>query len=150
MRHICLLTAAAVAAACSSQSGQAGEPVETPSKSIERAMIRGDGGEVIAYAPFAHRNVNDLVPGCDGMNPDQRPRGSNCHGIFPEQCGADLVEKYSGKTLTASRREEIIGFSPTRDARFVHEGDALIEDLRFGRLNVKLDDEDFIRGADCF
>jgi hypothetical protein len=116
----------------------------------DRAVIRGDDGQVHAFAPFPSRDLKDRVRGCQGMNPDWRPRGSNCHGIFPEQCGADLARAHLGKTLTPEMRNLIASYSPNGDVRFIRPGDAVIQDLRPGRLNIGLGAQDQIEDIDCY
>jgi hypothetical protein len=102
------------------------------------------------FPPSAARDLTDMVGGCQGMNPEKRPRGSNCHGIFPEQCGADKARGYVGKRATPAVRDTIIRFSPNGDVRFIRPGDAVIEDLRTGRLNIQLSESGVIESADCY
>ena len=126
------------------------KPGGSPTTRPNRDTLRGADGEVYAFAPASNRDPQDLVAGCPHMNPQQRPRGSNCHGIFPEQCGADRVQPLIGQVATPALRERIASFAPDGDVRIYHAGDALIEDLRPGRLNVRLDSQDRIAATDCF
>lgn len=102
------------------------------------------------FPPDPTRDLVDLVAGCEGMSPRQRPRGSNCHGVFPEQCGADKAVKHLGDHITPELRTTITAYSPSGDVRFIKPGDAVIEDLRYGRLNVLLDGNGMIIKADCY
>ena len=103
------------------------------------------------YFPAAsHRNLDDLVRGCQGMSPDRRPRGSNCFGIFPEQCGAEKAQAHIGEVISPALQGRLTGYSPGGDIRIIKPGDTMIEDLRFGRLNVAVDAQDKILSADCF
>ena len=95
------------------------------------------------------RDMTDLVAGCAGMAPGRRPRGSNCHGIFPEQCGADRAQRYVGKTITPELRQYLSGISVSR-TRITEPGQAVTDDLDPSRLNVILDGNDRIAKVDCY
>lgn len=146
MRIFPAFAAIGLAGAC---TGGASELSAAAPVSSERALIRGSDGEIYAFAPSPTRNPRDLVRGCQGMNSDWRPRGSNCYGIFPEQCGADLARAYLGRPLTPELRTRIAGYSPAGDVRFIRPGEAVIQDLRFGRLNIGLTSQNLIEEADC-
>jgi hypothetical protein len=99
--------------------------------------------------PDPKRDPEDLVAGCSGMHPEQRPRGSNCFGIFPEQCGADLAARHIGELMTptlATRLEEIA----PGGARIIRPMQAVHDDLRHARLNVLLDEQDRVTEVDCY
>lgn len=98
--------------------------------------------------PSPERDLADMVAGCNGMNPDTRPRGSNCFGLFPEQCGADLAGEHIGEKMTASLASRMSEYS-VGGVRIIRPGQATNDDLRFARLNVFLDDEDRVDSVDC-
>jgi Peptidase inhibitor I78 family len=102
------------------------------------------------FPPNPDRDLAANVAGCRGMNPDRRVRGSNCFGIFPEQCGADRARAHIGSIASPGLRARIIGYSPGGDVRFIMPGEAVIEDLRQGRLNLLLDAQGTIRSVDCY
>jgi hypothetical protein len=102
------------------------------------------------FPPLPSRNLKDLVAGCQHQNPEKRPRGSNCYGIFPEQCGADKAKAFVGQTASATVRERIRSFTPSEEPRFIMPLDAVIEDLRFGRLNIQMDKAGRIVSVDCY
>jgi Peptidase inhibitor I78 family len=102
------------------------------------------------FPPLPSRNLKDLVAGCRHQNPEKRPRGSNCYGIFPEQCGADKAKAFVGQIASATVRERIRSITPAEQARFIMPLDAVIEDLRYGRLNVQLDRAGRIVTVDCY
>jgi hypothetical protein len=99
--------------------------------------------------PLPSRDLNDLVPGCNGMNPQQRPRGSNCFGLFPEQCGADLAAAEVGEVMDADRARRLYEAS-VGDLRVIPYQSAVNDDLRFARLNVHLDEDERIVSVDCY
>jgi hypothetical protein len=116
-----------------------------PSSGILIGTIPGD--------PFAirpERDKGDLIAGCPGQNPQRRPRGSNCFGIFPEQCGADQVAPLVGQPLTPESRGSIEAIAPPDGIRFIKAGEAAIQDLRTGRLSILTDAQGRIETADCF
>ena len=147
MRQVLLVSLALLLPACSgpaASSQQASDNAASPELTAElktepvptvsetRELLRDLDGTVIAFKPYPSRDHSDLIAGCSHMNPETRPRGSNCHGIFPEECGADRALSHKGERLTAALEERIIGYSPTAYVRFIHNGDTLIEDLRHG------------------
>lgn len=107
-------------------------------------------GNMEFMPPTPARDLNDMIAGCPGMNPQNRPRGSNCFGIFPEQCGADRAAQHEGEMATPDLRDRIISYAPNGDVRFINPGDAVIQDLRYGRLNIHLDKAGLIEEADCY
>ena len=157
MRAFRLILAVPALAGCGSnpalppQADVPAEPVvESPVSAEPREPLRGLEGEVISFKPDPSRDRSDRIAGCSHMNPETRPRGSNCYGIFPEECGADRALAHKGEVLTPALQQRIIAYSPTADVRFIHSGDVLIEDLRHGRLNIGLSDEERITSVDCF
>jgi Peptidase inhibitor I78 family len=102
------------------------------------------------FPPLPSRDLNDMVAGCAHQNPEKRPRGSNCAGIFPEQCGADKAKAFIGQIATPVLRERIQSFAPADGVRFILPMEAVTEDLRFGRLNVQMDDSSRIVAIDCY
>jgi Peptidase inhibitor I78 family len=91
-----------------------------------------------------------MVAGCPHQNPDKRPRGSNCYAIFPEQCGADKAKAFVGQIATLALRDRIRDFSPQGQVRFIMPTDAVTDDLRYGRLNVHMDNVGKITAVDCY
>jgi hypothetical protein len=102
------------------------------------------------FPPLPSRNMNDMVAGCPNQNPAKRPRGSNCFGIFPEQCGADQAKAYVGQVATPAVRNRIRSFAPGDGVRFIMPGEAVIENLLYGRLNVGMDKLSKIVTVDCY
>ena len=84
------------------------------------------------------------------MNPEQRPRGSNCFGIFPEQCGADRAAAFVTQPFTAELRGRIEAIAPPGGIRFIRPNDAVTDDLRFERLDVLIDDRGRVEKVDCY
>ena len=117
---------------------------------VERIVVRDQDGFVRAFAPMQSRDRNDLVAGCPHMFPARRPRGSNCYGIYPEECGADRARGFVGQNASADVRARIVAFSPNGDVRFIMPGEPVIQDLRPGRLNIELDAQGAIAEADCY
>ena len=103
-----------------------------------------------AFAVRADRDLQDRIPGCAGMNPQQRPRGSNCFGIFPEQCGADRATAFVTQPFTADVRARIEAIDPPGGIRFTRPNEAVTDDLRFERLNVHIDAQGRVDKVDCF
>jgi hypothetical protein len=91
-----------------------------------------------------------MIAGCPGMNPQRRPRGSNCFGIFPEQCGADRAATFLDQPLTPESRAQIEEIAPLGGIRFIRPGEAVIQDLRTGRLNIELDVQGNPARIDCY
>jgi hypothetical protein len=117
----------------SAASAPAAKPFAQPAKAAPVA--------VPVMAPFSvhpDRNLKDMVAGCPGMNPESRPRGSNCQAIFPEQCGADRAAAFQGQELDSSLKEQIAGIAPPGGVRYVELGQPVTQDLRAGRLNIEL------------
>ena len=83
------------------------------------------------------------------MNPEQRPRGSNCFGIFPEQCGADIAARHIGEAMTAALANRMEQIAPG-GARIIRPMQAVQDDLRYARLNVILDEQDRVAEVDCY
>jgi hypothetical protein len=129
-----------VAAGAATFSDGASAQAEVPSPSPTRASfaIRGD------------RDQADLIAGCQGMNPEPRPRGSNCFGIFPEQCGADQAATFLSEILTPDARARIEAIAAPGGTRFIRPGEAVIQDLRPGRLNIELDAQGIVERIDCY
>jgi len=125
------------ATAATSSSAVAPLPAASPSPPAGGFAIRAD------------RDRGDLIPGCPRHAPKQRPRDSNCYGIFPEQCGADRAAAHVGQPLTADRRREIEAIAPPGGIRFVRLAEAVTDDLRFQRLNVLLDAQGRVEKVDC-
>ncbi|MEO6042174.1 MAG: I78 family peptidase inhibitor [Croceibacterium sp.] len=112
------------------------------------------GNPFPAMGPFAvhpDRGTTLMVAGCPHMNPVSRPSGSNCYGIFPEQCGADRAAAFQGNELDAAAREQIEAIAPPGGIRFIKPGEPVTADLRAGRLNIELGGKDgkTIVKADC-
>lgn len=163
---ITILIAALALSACSRvEDGSSGPPAARPASTESPVAVQeppeGREGTMAARThdrdkaaadplpPNPQRDPTDLVRGCPGMNPDQRPRGSNCFGIFPEQCGADVAAKHIGEPMTpalAARMEEIA----PGGARIIRPGQAVTDDLRYARLNVILDEQDRVQKVDCY
>jgi hypothetical protein len=101
------------------------------------------------HAPNPERDLDDLVAGCPGMNPQQRPRGSNCFGVFPEQCGADIAAQHLGERMSALLATRLEDIAPG-GARIIRPKQAVHDDLRYARLNVILDQQDRISEVDCY
>lgn len=99
------------------------------------------------FAIRADRDLQDRVPGCAGMNPQQRPRGSNCFGIFPEHCGAAA---FVTRPFTADVRARIEAIAPPGGIRFTRPNEAVTDDLRFERLNVLIDAQGRVEKVDCY
>lgn len=97
----------------------------------------------------AGRGTENLVTGCPGMLPKRRARGSNCFGISPQQCGANIAARHVGEQMTetlAFRMEEIA----RGGARIIHPKEVVHDDLRDSRLNVVLDAQNRIAEVDCY
>jgi len=96
------------------------------------------------------RQQGDLAP-CPGINPAiRRPRGSNCLGIVPGQCGADRVHGFVGRVATPATRKAIAVTAGHRRIRWIREGEAPTEELSANRLNVVLDRRGGIAIVDCY
>jgi hypothetical protein len=102
------------------------------------------------FAVRTDRDLQDRIPGCSGMNPRQRPRGSNCFGIFPEQCGADRAAAFVSQPFTADVRARIEAIAPPGGIRFTRPNEAVTDDLRFERLNVHIDAQGRVEKVDCY
>jgi hypothetical protein len=83
------------------------------------------------------------------MNPRTRPRGSNCFGVFPEQCGANAAARHIGEPMTAALAGRLEAAAPG-GARIIRPGQAVNDDFRSARLNVILDVADRVREVDCY
>jgi len=147
-----LAAAFLVLAACQAQQEQAaaGAP-SVPAAEASAASPRP--APAPTQDPFevrADRDRANLIAGCPHQNPATRPAGSNCYGIFPEQCGADRAAAWQSQPLTASLRARIEEIAPPGGVRFIRPGEAVIQDLRPGRLNIELDTKDRIARADCY
>lgn len=96
------------------------------------------------------RQPTDLAP-CPGINPDiRRPAGSNCLGILPYQCGADAVPDIVGKTDSPALRSDVMRRTGNANVRWIGDGDAVIENLDYTRLNIELDAQRRVRHVDCY
>jgi len=126
----------------SETSAAGSRPSPAPSSEPSR------GGE--PFAVRSDRNLTDMITGCPHQNPLRRPRGSNCFGIFPEQCGADQAQPFHGQPLTQETRARIEAIAPPDGVRFIRPGEPVIQDLRAGRLNIELDAEDRVERIDCY
>jgi Peptidase inhibitor I78 family len=102
------------------------------------------------FPPLPSRNLNDMVAGCPHQNPEKRPRGSNCFGIFPEQCGANKAKAFVGQIATPALRERLRSFAPGDGVRFILPMEPVTEELRFGRLNVQMAKSSRIIAVDCY
>jgi hypothetical protein len=132
-------TAAGAASPALPSPAEAGRhSVESEAPSPDPFRVRGD------------RDLTDNIPGCPRQNPQQRPRGSNCFGVFPEQCGADRAAAFQRQPLTPDNRARIEAIAPPGGIRFIAPGQVVTSDLRFGRLNIVLDASGVIEEADCF
>jgi hypothetical protein len=103
--------------------------------------------------PFAIRPDRagaEMIAGCPGMNPQQRPRGSNCFGLFAEQCGADRATAFLSQPLTQGTRNSIEQIASPGGIRFIRPGEAVIQDLRPDRLNIELDAQGAVERIDCY
>jgi len=108
---------------------------------------------VSAMAPFSvhpNRDLHDMVAGCPGLSATSRPRGSNCHGIFPEQCGADRAAAFQGQKVDSTLKEQIAAIEPPEGVRYIGIGEAYTQDLRKGRLNILTGPDKLIVEVDCF
>lgn len=102
-----------------------------------------------SMSPVARR-PGDLAS-CPGINPDiRRPPGSNCLGIVPRQCGADLVRKFLGKPANRATRVAVERAVKHERIRWIRPGEAVTQDLRTDRLNVMLSPSGWILKVDCF
>lgn len=141
--------AALLLAACTmTENADDGDtPTASPAGDAEPVAAAADPAGPLP--PDPQRDPADLVRGCPGMNPEQRPRGSNCYGIFPEQCGADIAARHIGEEMTpalAARMEEIA----PGGARIIRPMQAVTDDLRYARLNVILDAQGRVSKVDCY
>ena len=107
-------------------------------------------GASSGFAVRADRDLQDRIPGCAGMNPQQWPRGSNCFGIFPEQCGADRAAAFVSQPFTAEVRARIEAIASPGGIRFTRPNEAVTDDLRFQRLNVHIDAGGRVEKVDCY
>jgi Peptidase inhibitor I78 family len=95
------------------------------------------------------RQRGDLPP-CPGVDPNiHRPKGSNCLGILPQQCGADRVQMYRGRRDTPALRAEIAQKAGHDRIRWYRRGQPLTADLRIDRLNVEIDRRGQLAKFDC-
>lgn len=141
---------------CACAQTPADDPAAAPSNSAEDWTT---ALEHVAYdpakddappaPPLPERDLQDMVAGCQGMNPQQRPRGSNCFGIFPEQCGADKAAQHVGETMSAGLVRQMRDYAVGR-LRVIRPEQAVNDDLRYSRLNVHLDADDRIKSVDCY
>ena len=154
-RSRAIVAAALLLAACTATEGDddrsapAASPAGAASEPVAAGAADPADGPAGPLPPDPGRDADDLVRGCPGMNPDWRPRGSNCFGIFPEQCGADLAARHIGEPMTpalAARMDEI---APD-GARIIRPGQPVTDDLRQARLNVILDERDRVANVDCY
>jgi hypothetical protein len=102
------------------------------------------------YVPSQARAADDLKP-CPGHNPDiRRPKGSNCLGIVPAECGADKAQVLMGQRFdpatTLAEVERLVGHRNIRITRF---DQAVTDDLQHGRLNIVYDRNNRITFIDC-
>ena len=104
-------------------------------------------------APFRsrqERRPGDLAP-CPGINPAiRRPRGSNCLGILPRQCGADQARVFIGRVGSPQTRAAVSGLVGHQRIRWIRLGEAVTADLRPDRLNIELDRRGWIAAVDCY
>jgi hypothetical protein len=125
-------------------AGPAASAVSTPADPVAAA------GTPAGFAIRADRDLQDRIPGCSGMNPQQRPRGSNCFGIFPEQCGADRAAAFVSQPFTADVGARIEAIAPPGGIRFTRPNEAVTDDLRFQRLNIHIDARGRVEKVDCY
>ncbi|MEO6153134.1 MAG: hypothetical protein ABIT09_06930 [Croceibacterium sp.] len=128
-----------------------------PSTPVPRAQqsVATTGNPFPAMGPFAihpDRDPTVMVAGCPHMNPTSRPAGSNCYGVFPEQCGADRAAAFQGQELDGSTREQIDAIAPPGGIRYIRLREPVNQDFRPGRLNVELGGPigKTIAKVDCF
>lgn len=147
-----LVTIAIVAAlltGCSRAQEAADEPPAASPSSVTSSVAETPAAADGLRQADASRGTEDLVAGCPGMLPKRRPRGSNCFGIFPKQCGADIAARHVGELMTetlAIRLEEIA----RGGARIIRPKQVVHDDLRDSRLNVVLDARNRIAEVDCY
>jgi hypothetical protein len=140
-------------AACQPAEEDAGPAASTASPAVDPATPVAAASPPPAQPGFAvraDRDLQDRIPGCAGMNPDQRPRGSNCYGTFPEQCGADRAAAFVSRPFTAEVRARIEAIAPPGGIRFTRPDEAVTDDLRFERLNVHIDAQGRVEKVDCY
>jgi hypothetical protein len=91
------------------------------------------------------------LPPCPGINPAiRRPRGSNCLGLLPSQCGADRVRRFLRQPATPQLRKAVQRAAGHGNIRWIRPGEPVIQDLRPGRLNMQLDRRGRIAAVDCY
>lgn len=151
-----LLASAAIllaAMSCSHERPRAeeGSSIATREKPPQRTQTGGAmmPGKQPQLPPRAR--AADELPTCPGINPDiRRPKGSNCLGIVPSQCGADTARRFLGQRYDEAlhtRIEQAVGHARIRAVR---EGDAVTDDLRPDRLNVFYNRSGKITKVDCY
>lgn len=152
-RTIAISAAALLLAACAAtENGDDGGASSAPDRANAAVAASGAAapkGNGAPLPPNPGRDPDDLVRGCPGMSPEQRPRGSNCFGIFPEQCGADLAARHIGEPMTAALAARMQAIAPD-GARIIRPGQPVTDDLRYARLNVILDAQDRVAKVDCY
>lgn len=97
----------------------------------------------------AERNPKSLVAGCPGMLPKRRPPGSNCFGILPEECGADIAARHVGELMTETLARRLEQIAPG-GTRIIRPKQVVHDDFRVTRLNVLLDARERIAEVDCY
>ena len=133
---------------CSRTQEAADEPPAASPSPVTSSVAKKPDAAGAPRRADTKRGLENFVAGCPGMHPKRRPRGSNCFGIFPEQCGADIAARHIGELMTdtlALRMEEMA----PGGARIIRPKQAVNEDLSDSRLNVMLDARDRIAEVDC-
>lgn len=94
--------------------------------------------------------ASDLRP-CPGINPDiRRPRGSNCLGILPRQCGANRLRPFLGRVAGPKTRAAVTRTVGHNRIRWIGPDQVVTADLRPNRLNADLDRRGRIAKFDCY
>ena len=103
-------------------------------------------GDTLADEPKVSWQAPDS---CPPWASDDRPEGSNCHGILPETCGADRAAAFVGRVGTPDVRAEMEDIA-VRELRWLPPQTGYTEDLSNGRLNIILDENNVITKVDCY
>ena len=111
----------------------------------------GDARPMISLALALLAAAPGDLPPCPGINPSiRRPRGSNCLGIRPDQCGADRVRRFLRRPATPAVRAQVRRLAGHAQIRWIRPGEPVIQDLRADRLNMELDRRGRIARVDCY
>lgn len=91
------------------------------------------------------------LPNCPGMStPNRRVVGSNCFGILPAECGADLAKSYVGRAADANTRRIVSAQVRHANIRWIAPREAVIENFDPSRLNMHLNEQGRIEKVDCY